>query len=543
MFRPRSTARFIEAEARRLQALDLAEKAALAAIPRVYKIKEAAANKDGNLRFLVFGCHGDAKTKQKQVAELLEKIAADPKQSPPDFILILGDNFYDDGVATADDPCFHSHFYTVYEKLKIPCFVILGNHDENLHHLAIPTTEQGVKRGMHQVAHSYFPTPDYPSTQAKQALYNREALDLAKLPKWNMPSRAYSIVCDQVQIFCIDSNTYVSDYLKLKEGVVDPTNQAYWLQEEVKKAKAAGRKVMLALHHPLVTPGKRAYNNDIKLYLSKEERQSAAFNQAFSQEKNSSYNTLMRETLKQQQLKFDTIFTAHDHDMYYYNNTNDAQADYKICQITSGGGGGDLQDRFDFSQQHQLGCFMKRHGVVDVSCSTTDPTKETHYSMMTVVPRSSNQESYQLKFTSASCVPIRSTDDPKIKITQDETKKINEFCEVVKSAIDSYFAFLAPHQDNDKGKFLSRNLSHGTGGVERAHDLWNYISNSIMDNLCVTIKKVGEMTGWTAITTSPTNNSLITLLNKKIEEKYGKDVSIENVYEHIIQPDYFFQPT
>ena len=411
MFNPRISVQAIAAEARRMQALDLAEQAALATKPRVYKIKEAGG-KEGNLRFLVFGCHGDARETQKKVAKLMEEIAADPKKRPPDFILILGDNFYDYGISSADDPCFHSHFYLIYEKLKIPCFVILGNHDENIHGLSSFEPEQGVKRGMHQVAHSYFPTTNYPNTPAKQSLYNSDVLDLATLPKWNMPSRAYSLHCDKVQIFCIDSNTYVSDYLQLKEGTGYPSNQAYWLQEEVRKAKAAGRKVMLAMHHPLMTPGKRAYHNDSKMYLSEEERKSIAFMQAFSQERDSSYSTLLRETFSQQQLEFDTVFTAHDHDMYYFNNKNDALADYKICQITSGGGGGELQDRFDFSQQNQLGCFMKRHGVVDVSCSSTNPSEETHYAMFTLPP-SSKHESYQLKFTSGDCVPIRSSDDPK----------------------------------------------------------------------------------------------------------------------------------
>ena len=60
-----------------------------------------------------------------------------------------------------------------------------------------------------------------------------------------------------------------------------------------------------------------------------------------------------------------------------------------------------------------------------------------------------------------------------------------------------------------------------------------------MDNLSITINRVYEITRWAAKLkiNKPHSNSLITLLNKKIEEKYGKDVSMENVYEHIIQTE------
>src|SRR5688500_7211303 len=48
--------------------------------------------KEDGLRFFVLGCQGNAASSQTKVAELMNALA---KNQKPDFILILGDNFYD----------------------------------------------------------------------------------------------------------------------------------------------------------------------------------------------------------------------------------------------------------------------------------------------------------------------------------------------------------------------------------------------------------------------------------------------------------------
>ena len=54
------------------------------------------------------------------------------QSSQPDFIIALGDNFYDDGVYSTTDSKWQTHFedvYLAYESLKRPWHAVVGNHD------------------------------------------------------------------------------------------------------------------------------------------------------------------------------------------------------------------------------------------------------------------------------------------------------------------------------------------------------------------------------------------------------------------------------
>lgn len=575
---PEIAKRILEEQEARQKRLDPAYRAAYSARPKVYRLykssqlqsqlsQPSSSSKDVLLsssedeivlekgpiqstsqppRFFTLGCQGDAKTAQKQVASLMEQIAQSSGK-PPDFILILGDNFYDWGVGSADNKMFDTNFHAIYQDphlgtiSKIPCFVILGNHDENIHKMGILESEKGVSRGMHQVAHSYLPRSEqYPTTKSLQKLYRSETddeivdLDLDNLPGWNMPSRTYSLIAGDTQIFCIDSNTYVSDYLKLQAGDKNLDNQARWLAEEVEKARSQGRKVLLALHHPPMTPGKRAFHNDSEMYLTEEERKSEEFQHCFGKLTHGhgvAYNTLILETFKQQKLVFDAIFAAHDHDLYYYNNKTSRDTEYPVCQITSGGGGGGLQERESFDQQQDMGCFLKRHGFTVVDCPYGD--KPLQFQIHSL-PKSSHDPAFHLHFDSEDQRAIRSF--PKT-MPREEKEAIQTFCAVVNMAVYRYLKeFLAPRQNREKGSFLgvkpfSGNVSHGQDGVERVHTIWAYICQSRADNYLDTIKTIHALSQWKGTITSPTTHSFITLLNSEIARKYGKTVTMDLMLE------------
>lgn len=53
------------------------------------------------------------------------------KEFKPEFVLAIGDNFYDDGVKNVHDPRFKNTFEDVYdqESLMVPWHVVAGNHD------------------------------------------------------------------------------------------------------------------------------------------------------------------------------------------------------------------------------------------------------------------------------------------------------------------------------------------------------------------------------------------------------------------------------
>src|ERR1700692_2120748 len=98
--------------------------AALASVPRLQ-----AAQLGGAVNFLVVGDWGRQGTNhQRDVAVQMGKAAAALGSR---CVVSVGDNFYEDGVASTADPQWHSSFEEIYAapSLQIPWYVALGNHD------------------------------------------------------------------------------------------------------------------------------------------------------------------------------------------------------------------------------------------------------------------------------------------------------------------------------------------------------------------------------------------------------------------------------
>ena len=98
--------------------------AALASVPRLQ-----AAQLGGAVNFLVVGDWGRQGTNhQRDVAVQMGKSAAALRSR---CVISVGDNFYEDGVASTADPQWRSSFEEVYTapSLQIPWYAALGNHD------------------------------------------------------------------------------------------------------------------------------------------------------------------------------------------------------------------------------------------------------------------------------------------------------------------------------------------------------------------------------------------------------------------------------
>lgn len=67
----------------------------------------AGAQAEDGLRFLVLGDWGAPGTQQTAVAQQLANVA---KQVKPQFLLAAGDNFYEQGVKSVDDPQWEHTF-------------------------------------------------------------------------------------------------------------------------------------------------------------------------------------------------------------------------------------------------------------------------------------------------------------------------------------------------------------------------------------------------------------------------------------------------
>ena len=494
--------------------------------PRVYRLKHDKADDDLTrpLRFIAVGCQGSGDDNQRKVAALMNELCAD-KATRPDFILILGDNVYDWGADAANDINIRKCFDDIYLRddlphlANMPFFFILGNHDENRQNKvnAMRKREAGIERGMHEVAHSYMEDSKF-SMAAKERLYHRSSVfHLNNMPAWNMPHRYYAMIAGEVEIFCVDSSTYVKDYLNFLADPIGQTpenNQAAWLAAETVKARAAGRKIILAQHHPLYTPGKRAYHNDLGIYLGPEDIQLLHDTLHMPADDNTPYNTFLTECLIRQNIVFDVTLAAHDHNLYYYNNKNNPNTTYPICQVTAGGGGGELQERAKFTEQEDMGCFHSKHGVSIVS--HTPGAEYFEFVLHTA------DHQHHLEFDSRS-------NDAIIHFQKNNTEKqdIEKFHAVVQAALNEYFSFLGDKQDDRSGKFLSKryNLTHGNDGVDRAHNIWAYIKQPHPKPFTDIVQDVYQMIEWLNPLKDPAEHSLITILNNKMMDAYGKSIA------------------
>jgi acid phosphatase len=188
--------------------------AALAALGLVGRARaqQAAANQAGGpLRFYALGDTGAATaTRDQAIAALAARAARDPA----DFVLLLGDNFYDVGIQSADDPRWKSDFEDAFgaPTLQVPFHAVLGNHD----HLGRIEAEV-----------------EY--TQ--------------KSERWKMPARYHAFRVQspvRADVFCLDTNPIV-------EAEDHDLEQLAWLEEELAKSDAPWR--IAAGHHPLRTGG------------------------------------------------------------------------------------------------------------------------------------------------------------------------------------------------------------------------------------------------------------------------------------------------
>lgn len=163
--------------------------------------------------FLVVGDWGTGGKLQRTVADGMAAVAG---RMRPTAIVSVGDNFYPDGVTSADDPQWQSKFERIYhhEALRLPWWAVLGNHD-------------------------------YRSEPNAQIAYH------ARQPRWNMPARYYR------QDFAIDAVTTVAlfglDTQQLVTGADGWRRQLTWLDSALGTDKATWR--IVVGHHPIRSYG------------------------------------------------------------------------------------------------------------------------------------------------------------------------------------------------------------------------------------------------------------------------------------------------
>ena len=186
----------------------------------------AADAKAGGLNFIVFGDWGrNGQQDQMDVAAQMGLAASDIGAR---FILAVGDNFYENGVASVTDPQWQSSFEKVYTapSLQVPWYAVLGNHD-------------------------------YHGNCDAQIAYGRVS------SRWNMPARYYTRTekiddAHTVEFFHIDTMPMaeLDDNEMIFERHINRQNvreQVAWLQAGL-AASTAPWKIVVG-HHPVYSGG------------------------------------------------------------------------------------------------------------------------------------------------------------------------------------------------------------------------------------------------------------------------------------------------
>ncbi|MDX1804417.1 MAG: metallophosphoesterase [Alcanivorax sp.] len=131
------------------------------------------------ISFVVIGDSGEGSEGQYAVGKAIASVcnakggmagAMDHSQARPgcDLVVGLGDNIYEAGVTSVDDPQFAEKFETPFEPVKLPFYMVLGNHD-NTGYVAGDGADNS--RGEFEVDYTFF----------DGRLSNR----------WHMPNRYY----------------------------------------------------------------------------------------------------------------------------------------------------------------------------------------------------------------------------------------------------------------------------------------------------------------------------------------------------------------
>ncbi len=181
------------------------------------------------LNFLIFGDWG-RQGEQDQV-EVAAQMAKTSKVLEPKFIISVGDNFYENGVQSVDDPHWRASFEDVYRDpaLQLPWYCILGNHD-------------------------------YHANCDAQIAYGKIN------PRWNMPARYYVQThrLDAVttaDFFYLDTTPMVKGYYNknakepTRPNVItqDVPKQLAWFKAALAASKAQW-KIVIG-HHPIYSGG------------------------------------------------------------------------------------------------------------------------------------------------------------------------------------------------------------------------------------------------------------------------------------------------
>jgi 3',5'-cyclic AMP phosphodiesterase CpdA len=135
-----------------------------------------------------------------------------------DFVLYLGDNFYDNGVTSVADTQFQTKFEMPFAEVDLPFYVVLGNHDYGGLGSGITVDWD---RGAYEIAYS------------------------TRSTKWTMPAAYYDFEVANAQFLALDTTA-----IKHEEGY---EAKEAWLEGAMSGSRAPWR--IGFGHHPYISNG------------------------------------------------------------------------------------------------------------------------------------------------------------------------------------------------------------------------------------------------------------------------------------------------
>lgn len=173
------------------------------------------------LEVLIYGDAGKGSPEQQWTADEMSVYVSDVNNDI-DFIINLGDSFYEEGVTSVTDSKWNSRFESVFDPaiLNMPFFSILGNHD-------------------------------YRGNIDAQLEYISPFND-----RWQMPSRYYSVKrtlpdSTEIEFLLIDTES-------LLYGDAEQLN---WIADQLKNSTARWK--IVAGHRPLFSYGAHGFNGSL----------------------------------------------------------------------------------------------------------------------------------------------------------------------------------------------------------------------------------------------------------------------------------------
>lgn len=184
-----------------------------------------APSQGDSLSFIILGDWGrNGKRYQKAVAE---QMAVYAKKFHVQFVITAGDNFYERGVSSVNDPQWKASFENIYDQssLSIPWYATLGNHDYGLN----------------------------PQAQVEYSLISN---------RWKMPARYYTLTKNidnthTVLFAFTDTSPFVSEYYNQSMADLqkqDTAAQTTWLRQTLTASKDTW-KIAIG-HHPVYSAGR-----------------------------------------------------------------------------------------------------------------------------------------------------------------------------------------------------------------------------------------------------------------------------------------------